>query len=296
MRNPLPFVPAALLTAFLASACAVQDSGERLALVYGISLYDGTDESVYPNLMSADNDAVAMANLLERKGYRVKRRCSGTGTTTPQLPTRDQLLSDILAVPENTDRLIVYYSGHGYQYINSRGEAVDYMVMHGSLPVLNRGLMLDAKELLAAMEASPARSLGLILDSCYSGGFALPGDNLEFLPPSVQRDSGSSYSINEEPLVFSGFGRGLRTRVVVLSAAGADEESWELTSGGGVFTSWLLSSTAADSNRDGLVTLTEAWSWTKAHADKWNATYGSRWHFYPHLSGGSADIVLFEAD
>jgi hypothetical protein len=67
--------------------------------------------------------------------------------------------------------------------------------------------MLDAKELLAALEASPARSLGPHPRFLLFRRLALPGDNLEFLPPSVQRDSGSSYSINEEPLVFSGFGR-----------------------------------------------------------------------------------------
>jgi hypothetical protein len=95
---------------------------------------------------------------------------------------------------------------------------------------------------------------------------------------------------------------------IVISAAGSEESAWESTSsyfeGHAVFTYFLFEAAAkGDSNGDGFVTASEAYSytadairfiWNTAVQDMYNAEAGMYPDFMPHISGGARDLVLFE--
>jgi hypothetical protein len=164
-----------------------------------------------------------------------------------------------------------------------------------------------------------------ILDSCYSGGFAstqtygsgLPDNYGTYHNPNIHSDTRlteTAQSAFAQSLALY-FGRAASANAManaqtwVLSAAGADEESWETaTYGHGVFTYFLLQAgTAAsggllrgDANLDGHLSLQEAQRYCLAAIEKnWNEAQPSSdlltWdlQFKPHLSGNPLDILLF---
>jgi hypothetical protein len=302
----------------LLASCAFQDRAVRRAYVYGISLYNAGAEGTFPNLRYCDDDAEAIALMLEANGYTVNRRITGTTYSSGPSPDKAQILADLAAVPADTDRLVVYYSGHGAR-IGSGETAVDYIVPVGGVGVSSpypflAPTSISAAEMDAALEGIEAPQILLILDSCYSGGFVSQAGQADIDPPLYgEKDRygpSPELSISDPEmgtllLRFMQAGPGASGRIV-LSAAGAMEVSWE-SLGHGIFTGAILEapSAGADINADGIVSAMEIHAFAAAKVSReWNtANYDDYYwadsqymDFMPRISAGSLDFAFVRAD
>jgi hypothetical protein len=307
---------AAAISALCISSCAFQDRAIRIALVYGVSRYvpGSEDDGQYgPNLQFCDDDADAMGDLFERNGYTVLRRISGDTNPTAEMPSEAQILADLASLPPGLDRLVVYFSGHG-DWDEDANE--HYICPYGSVslvdgrPEWNVDAFMSSVELRDALAAAGVPQTVLILDTCFSGGFVSDGGGIEMLPPSYDpadayggafQASPFSYEL-APPLLFRFMaGAGEEPGTIVLSAAGAEEFSWEDSAEGhGIFTMALLaaSSGGADSSGDSSVSAFEAYAYAARYVNRyWNIPLGSSYYdFMPRLSPGSVDYALFAAE
>jgi uncharacterized caspase-like protein len=259
------------------AACAQEvNLPAQYALVYG-SDYQGS--VVGPPLGFPDDDAGAIADILDRKGYNVQKRINAAATSA-QLETD---IGSLSGMAEKDSMFLFYFSGHGHSLGGS-----EYIVFYD-------GVLVSDNELMRIISRVPSRQKVVIIDACYSGGFI--GDS-----PGVDTEGSSPVSSAAE--AFSKYFANIRggdiayTEAIVLTAAGARELSWE--TGGynhGVFTYFLLQTPRkADANNDGFVTASEAYYFAKnAVVSAWNSQHPAE-SFYPHISGGAMDFVLFEAD
>ncbi len=332
-----------LLAAALASCSMFNYSGivtNRWALVYGVTTY--TMNPSGPNLQFPHMDASGMAAVLQANNYTVKSRWvdgSGTvwknnasvgqvgqpqydsggnfsdpGLTTPEAPTKANILADMQALANvvgPNDVVLVYFSGHGTQdtsvtppreYFDPY-ESVAYFANPGGF-YDNPPTSVRDDELASAFSAIRTPRKVLILDTCDSGGFI--GNLLEvdwtppaylggamFVGPGTLFQAISNYfSMQSSPTGLSPYG------AQVMSAAGRDESCYETSSlGHGVMTYYLLQGlqgSQADLNHDGHVTVLEAFSYARAGIDQnWNPNAPSGYTFEPHISGGPVDFVLF---
>ncbi len=293
------------------SACLLNAPYDKYAIVYGVSIYDsGLAEGVYPNLKYPDDDAVAMKAMLIAQGYQVWMQTNTDADLT-------NLLADIDSVAltaKEEDLFVFYFSGHG-DFGGSGPEpagsdpVTEWIFLYGSLSDSSQTFSDD--QLLAAFGPIRARKKVIILDSCNSGGFI--GNELEAdgEPSSLVEGSESLAELAARAISlyanFDGSSADIPPwEALVLSASGEREFSREspdkLGRGpklyNGVFTYYLLEAEReGDANRDGWVTVTEAFAYTQdcIYRD-WNYGYGFPSDvFSPHVSGGPVDYVLFEA-
>jgi uncharacterized caspase-like protein len=313
-RTAAALIAAGLLLAAL-SACVLDAPYGKYAIVYGVSIYDPSrpeNDGLGPNLLYPNDDADAMEAMLGLQGYVVLAK-------TDQEATLANLLDDIDAVAlaaGEDDLFVFYFSGHGgYSGSGPEPSAADslteWIYLHGSVAPTNLSATLSDDQLVAAFAPIAARRKVIIIDACNSGGFI--GNELEA--------DGEPSSLVEGPENIADLAaRAIRQyanfdgrtadippwEALVLSASGEREFSYEspdnLGSGPqlyhGVFTYYLLESEReGDANRDGWVTVTEAFAYTQRMIYRhWNYDYGfPSAVFSPHLSGGPVDYVLFEA-
>ena len=284
------------------SACMLNAPYDKYAIVYGVADYGGLLNTLaYP-----DDDADAMFLLLDAQGYAVTIRKNDQAT-------RANLLGDIDSVAAKADKddlFLFYFSGHGGPTGTGPeaegGDRYDEWVsLYGSgyPPDLSTTFSDDA--LNAAFKIIPCRKKVIILDSCNSGGFI--GNELEAdgEPSSLVEGSESLAELAARAISlyanFDGSSADIPPwEALVLSAAGEREFSYEMgwPYDHGVFTYYLLEAEReGDANRDGWVTVTEAFAYTQKMIYRdWNFDYGFPSDvFSPHVSGGPVDYVLFEA-
>lgn len=327
--KPARITPVALAVLALSLpffSCQVQDGAQRIAFVYGISIYDPTSaENSGVNLSLCDDDAIGMAELLLSSGYTVYARITGSNGATPDTPpTRAQIVSDIASIPAGTDRAVFYFSGHGWR--DSLADE-DYIIPYGTYDAeappngeWNRSEFIGATEWRELMAACPAPQKICIFDSCYSGGFVITEGGLDLCPPIY--GPGDEYGQVPSPTlldpslispILARFmaGRGDPSEALVLSAAGSMELSWE-RGGHGIFTGALLetvlpyegssgSRARADSDGDGIISAVEAYAYAALKVQYgWNQADGQNYFdagqvadFHPHLSSGPLDSILF---
>jgi uncharacterized caspase-like protein len=305
--------------ALFISGCKIQDKANRVAYVYGISLYNrSSTEGSSPNLSFTDNDAASMADLLKASGYTVYTRISGIAGDTPSTyPTRAQIESDIASIPAATERVVFYYSGHGFR--NDYGSGIeDYIVPYGAyITGVVPSELIGATEMHRWLSACSVKQKILILDSCYSGGFVSTEGEIDLVPPifgaSDEYGQAPSPGILDPNLVSPILQRYMAggdkpSDTLVLSAAGSMEASWE-AQGHGIFTSALLDSVTpyagytgarADTDNDGVISVIEAFEYAAMAVDiTWNqgAPYDASLlqyaDYFPHVSSGSLDSILF---
>ena len=290
-RIPAP-AALALAIALSLSSCAyfVEERGSR-ALAVGIDAYAYGEDLHY---CVADAEAIAIE--LSESGYSVTR-LQGTlavGATPRKLIYKADLLSELslaaAAAPSGGwDSFVFYYAGHGYDPTGNL-----------AMSPLTTTEQITPDELLSAVAAVPAKVRAVILDSCNSGNFVDESPTVSPYPDDYTGTKLYSYPfslalIEDAAAAFSG---GADGDLIVLSAAGAGEPSQESGSyGHGIFTAGLLEAVKkGDANKDGLVTLTEAYD----HAadfirTKWNMLYPESSAVYlPRLSGNALDVVLFK--
>ncbi len=309
------------------SACEFNDQSERIAFVYGISIYISTEpEGSRPNLQYCDDDADEMAKLLEASGYTVYRRITGNTASTfasGKLPSRQQIKADIASVPASVDRVVFYYSGHGLRTEGEAGAEVDYIVPYGAIDSSGAVLMpnlVSSLEFHSWIDTCAATQTICILDSCHSGGFVQVEGDVDFAAPMYgpQDPYGPLPSLElGDPRLLSPImlrfmvSPAKPSQALVLSAAGAQDFSYE-SGGHGIFTKALLESvlppenslssrSRADLDGDGYITVIEAFSHAALYVEnEWNSGSGARLYeagmyadFFPHLSSGSLDSILF---
>ena len=206
-----------ILLVFLAGCSlfpALEDGrGRRYALVYGVSNYSYVSGLSFPSA-----DAMAVATLFSNAGYITTLRLDDVVTKTG-------ISNDIAAFATNltqADSFLFYFAGHGLQISNT-----NYLVPFDAV-LSYPGTMVTGAELSLWLSALPTSKNALIIDHCYSGGYAL------------------EYK--------SGF---------VITGGGTSELTWEYKElGHGVFTYFFLKGVTnhrADLNGDHRIMLSEAY-------------------------------------
>jgi len=303
----------------LAAGCAQPASvaQDRHALLIAITNYP-QQALDYPVA-----DAVLLKNLLESKGWTVWP-VGAENILEDSAATKSAIESTIKSFLGSLDSgatALIYFSGHGTV---SNTEAVNYESFHNTL----NGFTGDIGDTLLVpydfdfdtwaggiapsemsswiSDSSPTKNVIFISDSCYSGGFVPSGDSADSIASPFDSLSGNAVSVSSLAAL-GDFGALLAKNAaetgalvpIAISAAGNEESSYEVASlggGHGVFT-WYLSQAAThgDSNGDGYVTCTEAYTYAANSINRyWNNVYSRSEAFYPHISGGLRDLVLFD--
>ena len=295
----------------LATSCsnAISTPENRYALVIGLGTNNGT-----VTCANADFDADDMGNLLLTTGWTsvTKLISSGNGLDTPTSPTYDNIKAaiDALASEVGNDTsatVLVYYSGHG---LATNGYLIPYDATSGS-SVTEPAKLISPATLSNWLGAAGCKNKILILDSCYSGNFVDPGSAGDTSPQDSNTATGTTETgllvaaiSNLNTLITASLERDGDPSILTISAAGSDEASYSGTDGtngttvytNGVFTTFLLdSATHGDRDKDGYVTMTEAYDYAKTGiATYWNSIWASSGAaLLPHISGGAGDLVLF---
>lgn len=294
-RGPLPIALLSLLvlSVLLASCEPYGDAGnisEFRALVISNS-YSNDSRNILHNTI---NDADDMNSALSGLDYMVSQY---------ENQTRSQILDRIEGYETASgqeDVLLFYFSGHGG--VDESG--ISFLVPYADPTYI----FIYADELLDALSEVPGKKI-VILDICNSGGFLFDdGYTVDVLPdayaqPDLLRPLSESFS-----KLFSAEGYDPDYEdIVVMSAAGALEESWE---GDGIkngfFTYYLLKGLGfdhdsitvsaeipADRDFDGIVTVDEAYGWTfDTFKTEYLQSVADFQRYYPHLSGGFTEQVL----
>ena len=298
-RRATPLLlPVACLLWAVFSSCSVEITAARYALVYGAADYE---DPAIKDLSFPDDDARDMATALQAAGWTVAAS-EQDGTVT-----RDQVLDGIAALGGTVDpdsSVLVYFSGHGT--VDGDGNAC-------IVPTDEN--YISAPELLSALVALPCRNRVLILDTCYSGGFVTATDTgtVDSAPQNygVYDDGTETLALfaalgSYASLLGDAFDTSYASRPIVVTAAGAQELSYE-TEGNGLFTKYfLLAVSEGDTDGNGYVTIQEAYRYAQKMVGKyWNDKYYSYYSvgedgtvypfldFLPRISGNARDIVIF---
>lgn len=139
-------------------ALAVLAAGARAdqAVVVGINEYPALNA----NLHGCVNDATAMAAALKRYGFAVTLLSDSQATKAGILQAVAALKSVNAA-----ERVVVYFAGHGSQATSNTSVLLPFDAQ--PQPSASD---ITQDELFTAVNALPARSKTIIMDSCFSGG------------------------------------------------------------------------------------------------------------------------------
>lgn len=250
--------------------------------------------------------------------------------STPTLPTKSAIqsvLASFASSHPNASSILVYYSGHGaleggLAYVCPYDTSFDLSQL--SQPAMPSS-MISIQELDSWINAIPAANRMLILDSCYSGGFVSAGASIDATPQAYYgqtvQTTLTTAMANQAQLFSEAISAQSDPSIMTLSAAGSQEESfgdvasdsngqvlYDQSTGlmlgvlsryasNGVFTWFLInaySDSAADTDHDGLVTMTEVYRYARNGVlSLWDSQVAGA-TFLPHLSGGSGDLVLYD--
>ncbi|MGA2764688.1 MAG: caspase family protein [Spirochaetia bacterium] len=324
-------ITAALLASCSLTLFNYSDAGsKRYALVYGVTEYivpptaAGAND---PNLGFPASDAAAVAIMLKQENYIVSSRwvdaageeyvngadtATNIATNTGASPNITNISNDITTLAGTVgpnDLVVFYFSGHGMQ--DSYNPPNEYFVPSGGVYYDsgtnyyygNPAASVSQNQFASMLSVLNTKRKVVILDTCNSGGFI--GNTLEAdsIPTA---SSGSAGGVSPQTLAqalsnyvnFPSTTDGLSPYggAMVLSAAGRDESCYEASSpyNHGVMTYYfLMAQQQGDLNRDGHVTVSEAFSLVKAGIDTgWNPGNPGL-AFEPRISGGPIDFVLW---
>ena len=199
------------------------------ALVLGIDEYSGR----WVWLRNACADATDVAHHLESLGFAVLRFCDGQATKAKILTGFSYLARTV----EPSDRVVVFYAGHGYTRKDEKGEH-GYLVPSDGDEDPSSLISLDELETLSTMLKAGYQLF--ITDSCYSGLL-----RRETAIPPVE--------VTIEQRVIRG------ARQVIAAGTAGQEVVDEDSTGHSLFTGMLLAGLEgrADANGDGSITVSE---------------------------------------
>jgi hypothetical protein len=298
------FLFTGLLTAVLGIlGCGFTIDYDSYALVYGISDYL---PATINDLDYCHLDASDMEALLQSRGFLVVSRTDNPSSGTSNV-TRTQIESDISSVAAQAkpeDLFIFFFSGHGHFVSSSgseppEGDILDeVIVLNDPGPPVAVDYLTD-DELAALIRQISCMRKVVIIDACYSGGII--GNSLETdrIPPDYDGFVSRPGVLESAITLYANFTDETADispyDALVISASGEMEYSFESPSiSHGVFTYYLLEAAdRGDFNRDGYLTVVEAFSYVRKAIDAvWNPEHPFN-QFSPHVSGGPVDFVLF---
>ncbi|MFP4113735.1 MAG: caspase family protein [Spirochaetota bacterium] len=263
------------------------------AVVYGVSDYE-----VINDLAQPDDDAEAIAQMLQSQGYHLV----SDGPRINEAATGANLEADfaeLREIAEPDSRFFFYFAGHGYgdgmereyegnpplqelieanaeQYGDSEpigsGGMPEFIFLHHADPygdpIGSENDIVSDDRLAKLLSTVRSEQRVVVLDSCHSGGFLGSGTSVDALPQGYAGDSGGVSApdiVNAVTLYFDPDTESDVTErlAIVISAAGEQDLSYEGSEFGlpnGAFTHFFLQAPEhADRNRDGWVTTTEAY-------------------------------------
>jgi hypothetical protein len=307
LYRPVPLIFALLLAATACSLDTAPPGG--YAIVYGISLYDPEFEEGEPftlNLTYSNDDAIAVASMLEDAGYEVIQRID-TQATLSNLTSDISYVSSHIGKEEN---FIYYFSGHGAR-LNITGEAEsgaepagrdtynEWIFLYGSIndsTLSDLDAALSDDQILSLIDGVPTDRKIVILDACNSGGFIGSEVEVDLTPQDSDGEPDERFldAVRKYLAVPGSDAVDIpASEALVITAAGEQEDTYETsTYGHGVFTYHLLNSRQeADDNDDGFVTVGECVNYAAAMIEAWWTAPS----FVPRISGGPIDFVLFRS-
>ncbi len=166
------------------------------------------------DLPNTVDDALGLAAILhdpERCAYPVAQ----VQQITAAAATRQHILAglDKLALVPETATVLIYFSGHGYEFSSTFGKAYYLMPFDYDVTRLAE-TAVSGEELSAKLKAIPAQKMLLLLDCCHAGGLdpskAPPGAEMSKAPLPAQASA----------LLAAGNGR------AVIASSRADELSY----------------------------------------------------------------------
>lgn len=257
-----------MLSGWPATKAVSEFHGARAALLITTAAYA---DSTLSQLRAPTRDAAGMAAVLADSQI-------GGFEVTEISDERDYVMKRAVAAfldhRTTDDLIVVYLSCHGIQDAHGRLYFAATNTRRDEL----RATAIESSWLLDALEECRARRQVLILDCCFSGAFA-------------HTKSGDAAVDLEHQFATAGRGR------VVLTASRAEEYSYEgrLPDADDAFESAFtagliagLRSGDADENRDGLITVEEAYQYAADHVHSHGASQTpQRWVY-----GGEAPIML----
>jgi hypothetical protein len=221
-------------------------SGDRFAVVVGIAEYEHANRGGLSNLIYADDDARAFADILLRLGW---SRSHVNLLVNEQATRRNVLiaLESWLTKAGPSDQIVLFWAGHGFPD-PADPEKVYFACYDTDVTVPATGYRMD--RVRAALEEREAKNVIVLADTCHAGKLITRGRRHVSVVPGIQR-------MRRERTVPKGW--------IFMVGADTDRSSIEHTSWkNGAFTHCLLQglSGKADGHlsvapRDGIVTMRE---------------------------------------
>lgn len=213
--------------------------GKGFAIIIGIDQYERA-----PLLKYAVADAKALEDLLVQQGFEVTALYNERATRQTILK---ELGDKLVRSVGETDRVVVYFAGHGDTYKAKGGSRMGYLLPVEAEPTLLSSTAISMGTIKELADAIPAKHILFLMDACYGG---IAGIGFRGIP-----STGPDYLLQ----ITKERGRQL------ITAGGADQqvlESSELSHS--VFTHFLiqgLEKGLADLNQDGIVPASELYSY-----------------------------------
>ncbi|HWU86720.1 MAG TPA: caspase family protein, partial [Kofleriaceae bacterium] len=262
-ERSVPIITRAIAVLVIAWAAPARADTERFAVVIG----HNTGAADEQQLRYAESDAQRFADLLgDIGGVPVENQVVLRGRTAEQvrramISTNERIRTSLRSGAGSV--LFVYYSGHGDADALHLGDT-----------------RLPLRELESLVRGSPADVRVLVIDSCRSG--------------SITRIKGGRPA---PPLALATAAPLLGEGMIVLTASTLSEDAQESDQlGGSFFTHYLLSGLrgAADEDGDRIVTLAEAFSYTRDQTiiASSRTLAGTQHPTFHYDLRGRADLVL----
>ena len=142
------------------------------ALIYGCAEYpDGEADDLWLVPCNVNQVGITFHERLGIPWENMTVRCDEVGVTNDEV-TPDLVKGDIArlaGIADGDDIVAIYYCGHGGSTDNT-GRGTEYLA-------LSTGPLYD-HELKKALDELPCRNVVVVLDTCFSGGFAMSPDGL----------------------------------------------------------------------------------------------------------------------
>lgn len=241
---------------------------ERWAVLIGVDAY--AHERV-PDLRYAVRDVETIRRtLIDHAGFRDDRVITLTDGEATTERVRSLLGTELPRQAGPEDMVMIYFSGHGAAEPELEGHSVDgtekYLMLANSNPDDLYGTALPMSELARIFGRIQSDKLMFVMDACYSGAAGGRG---------ILREGMRSVGLRDDYLSALAASQG----TVILTASQANQvsmESPELRQG--IFSFYFAKalSGAADADGDGIVTLTELYSYLSAHVPEGARRMGAR--------------------
>lgn len=165
-----------LLALLLLTLCAVAAQAEDRALLIGVGQY--RDRGMGADLPGIELDIGVMKEVAEHLGFRPAATRVLLHEQATLAAVRQALQQWLVEGTSATDRVLLYYSGHGTQLPDEDGDEDDGLdeawALHDMAPAHRQGratldgVLLD-DELAETLARIPSRQVVVLVDACHSG-------------------------------------------------------------------------------------------------------------------------------